>query len=227
MAKGGTYKVNIIIKNIWIAVIAIVSLSLIWFLFGATSFFSRGIDLVETANLVFIGVPAFIFVALSILLLQKNWVPANIILQMILVLIITIPSIMLSITLFRNTTTKGWLVENVTSDSIQITTDGNYEYRLDLINMFQRNSRARLYVKDTSTDVEVTIPVDVSIKEIGAVNVPNNTHSEETRQWLAWTKMTPTDKKNIYILTTTERLNKNKIEKFSVDLAAGSSQKTE
>lgn len=216
---------NIVLKSIWIAVIAVVLLSLIWFLFGATSFFNRGIDLVETANLVFIGVPAFLLVVLSILILKKNWIPTNTILQLTVVFVITIPLIVLSIKLFQNTTTRGWLIESITSDYIQTTSDGKYEYRLDLINIFQKNSHARLYVKDMSTDQESIIPVDISTKGLGAVNVPNNIQSEETRQWLAWTKMNATDKENVYTLTTTEHLNRNKVERFEIDLKKESSRR--
>lgn len=43
--------------------------------------------------------------------------------------------------------TQGWLTEKITSDSLKITADNKYEYRVELINVFLINSHARLYVK--------------------------------------------------------------------------------
>ncbi|MCQ6557321.1 hypothetical protein NNL21_01280 [Paenibacillus mendelii] len=54
---------------------------------------------------------------------------------------------------------------------MQKTADGQYEYQVELINLFQRNSYARLYLKNVNTAEETRIPVDLAVNEIKGLSV--------------------------------------------------------
>lgn len=122
-------------------------------------------------------------------------------------------------TLFLNVDPEGWLTENVRSDDVQTTSDGKYEYRLELINLFQRNSYARLYTKDMFTGSGMIIPINIRTKEMNAIIIS----PDETTHWV---EMKPSDIVEIYTLTTTEELDINRpVEKFEVDMKAKTSQR--
>jgi len=58
------------------------------------------------------------------------------------------------------------------SDTLRPTDDGLFEYRLDLINLFQRNARARLFVRDLTTGEEMYIPLRISVRGVGVISTP-------------------------------------------------------
>ena len=206
------------IKIIWITAVVVVSISMLWFLLGTTAFFQRGIDLVTAAYYIVAWAPALLLVGLLILLLKKGWIPNNIFLQIVLTLVIIALSVFISKTLFQNVNTTGWLTQRVMkNDVVQITADGKYEYQIELINLFQRNSSARLYVKYMATGEEITIPLDIQTRQIRAITRPAVTYSEESRLSHAWAKLTPSETENVYILTTTQEL-KSKIESFEINM---------
>lgn len=209
---------QIAIKVIWITAIVAVFLSMTWFLLGSTAFFQRGIDLVTTCVFVLVWTPALICIAVSIKLLKKGWMPSSNFAQIGLSLVIIILSIIFSSSLLTNVNTEGFLTERVTKNGIlQVTADGKYEYQIELINLFQKNSSARLSVKDILTGEEATIPVDINTRKIKGV----------VADFLAWTEMTPTNKGNIYILTTTEDLNETDIQVFEIDMETKKSRRIE
>lgn len=214
-------KMHMFLKWMWIVAIAVVSLSLVWFLLGSTALFQRDIDLVTTFVFVQVWAPALILTGLSILLLKRGWMPSNIFMQIGLGLAIIILTSIFTGTLFLNVDTKGWLTEKVRSDDAQITSDGKYEYRLELINLFQRNSYARLCVKDMFTGSGMIIPIDIRIREMNAIIIS----PDEITHWI---QMKPSDIVEIYTLTTTEELGINRpVEKFEVDMKAKTSQRIE
>ncbi|MFD2332524.1 hypothetical protein ACFSR7_24975 [Cohnella sp. GCM10020058] len=190
--------------------------SFIWFLLGETAGFQRSMDLVATVNLVYLGIPCLVISVLFLFLLLKSWTPisgltrAGVLIGMILLLA-------LSVLLLRNVHTEGWLSEKVTSDSIKVTADGKYEYRLELINLFQRNSKARLYVRRVSDGEITTIPVDVQTDRIVVLGVKKVNN---------WAILENTDTLDHYDLVTTEELQRSE-EKFEIDIVAGTSKKLE
>ncbi|GKU78189.1 hypothetical protein L3i20_v225860 [Paenibacillus sp. L3-i20] len=99
--------------------------------------------------------------------------------------------------MFKYVDTGGWLEEEVTTDSLQITSDNTYEYQLELINLFQKNSHARLYLKSTSTDEEIRIPLNIPVKEIVVLFVEENYHLS---------MLEATSEADIYILHPTSKL---------------------
>ncbi|WP_019909811.1 hypothetical protein [Paenibacillus sp. HW567] len=99
-----------------------------------------------------------------------------------------------------------------------MTTDQKYEYRLDLINMFQKNSHARLYVRDAVSDEIKNIDVEISTRTIVVYTEKSyGTH---------WGYLEPTNEPDRYILNTTEDLGIPE-EKFEVDIEKGVSKRLE
>ncbi|MHA6530794.1 hypothetical protein [Paenibacillus sp. BAC0078] len=208
--------------NIWFKILCIISAflglsAIIWSILGTTANFQRGLDLVGTANLVFIGGPVSVIILVFVVLLIKGWNPSSLVANALIVSGIVI-LFSFSISLFQNTNTEGWLTEKITSDDIKMTTDQKYEYRLDLINMFQKNSHARLYVRDVVSDEVKDIDVEISTRTI----VVYTTKSSGTH----WGFLKPTNEPDRYILNTTEDLGIPE-EKFEVDIAKGVSKRLE
>lgn len=97
--------------------------------------------------------------------------------------------------LYKNVQTNGWLTEKIRTDSIQLTSDHRYEYCLELINLFQKNSSARLYVKNIETLEEIRIQLELPTKEITGVTWDDINY---------FVKLEPTTNENIYLLHTTK-----------------------
>ncbi len=63
------------IRYIWIFSIIVNILSLVWYILESTTYFQRGLDLLSTVILIFMGIPSSLLSLGSILLLKKGWVP--------------------------------------------------------------------------------------------------------------------------------------------------------
>jgi hypothetical protein len=187
------------------------------FLIGSTSFFTRGIDLVETFIYLFIWVPALGFVILLIVLLKKKKLPKKMILQIISFPVVTLLSLFFVVNFIVYTNTAGWLTPNIRTDYVQITCDGKYEYQLEIINLFQRNSRVRLHIKDLSSQKEMTLPLSFSIREIRGITIPHTPFH--------WITMESTDTPGQYIAWTTDRLSLNFSEIFEINIESETSVK--
>lgn len=100
---------------------------------------------------------------------------------------------------------------------MQITTDGQYEYQLELVNLFQKNSNARLYIKRISDGEEMHIPLDMHLNKIKGL-------SEEKVNY--WVMMDGTFEKDKYIMHTTSKFPLPD-KKYKVDLEKREAVKTE
>lgn len=49
---------------------------------------------------------------------------------------------------------KEWFRDSVNKDPIKSTTDGKYDYRLEIINRGQKNVRQQLYVKELGVPIQ-------------------------------------------------------------------------
>jgi hypothetical protein len=207
-------KLQIWFKILWIVVTIFSAVSLVWFLLGSTSNFNRDLDIVGTYLLIKAWIPALAITILSIVLLLKGWTPSSRVTYigffsgLILLLF-------LSVSLIQNVSAQGWLKEKVTSDSLKITVDEKYEYRINLINLFQRNSHAQLYLKDLGSGKETLIPVDIQTKKIVGLGVKKVNN---------WVMFEPTETASQYILYTTKELGIPE-EKFKIDIFAGTSSR--
>lgn len=202
-------------KVIWyLAIIANVA-TFVWFIIGNTANFQRGLDLVGVPTLVVFGIPSIILVVSSILIMKKCvkpklWIYA-IACIIIYLLIFSVKPMAIAVD------KEGWLYDSIMSDPIKITCDGNYSYRLELINTYQRNSKERLYIKDNSTGEEFYILVKIyaSRREL-------NGYSLGIGDW-AWALMEPTDVAEHYLLMTTENLE-IPTKTFLIDIKARTSK---
>ncbi|MBV6714161.1 hypothetical protein ACFVVQ_22730 [Paenibacillus chitinolyticus] len=206
------------LKIIWVVAIVINIVSVNWFLIGATANFQRSLDLIATVTLIFIWIPSIALTVLSIVLLKKGWMPSSsrsyvgFILGVIILLL-------LSVSLFRGVDTQGWLTERITSDSLKLTSDKKYEYRIDLINVFQKNSHARLYIKNVSTGEEMNIAVNIQTNKMVSMGIEHGRTND-------WVLMERTDISGRYNLYTTKDLRVPS-EKFEIDVETGTSRRLE
>lgn len=205
--------------KVWLRILMILSIifsasSFVWFLLGSTAYFQRGMDIIGTTFLWGGGVPVLLFAVLFIVLLIKGWTPTSRV-DYVGICLVVVLSTVLSVALFQSVRTHGWANEKIKSDSIKITADEKYEYRIDLINLFQRNSHARLYLKDIESGEEMYIPIDIQTRKIVGLGVSKVNH---------WVELEAMDNASYYILYTTKDLGIPE-EEFKIDITAGTSSR--
>lgn len=185
------------LKYAWILSIVISLFSVIWFVLGITANFQREIDLIDTVLLIFLGIPSVLLIIASLFLLYKDW-PQSWVGSKILVCIGILIMLSLSVGLINSVNTSGWLTERVITDTLQTTEDGKYEYQMEWINLFQKNSYARLYIKSISTDEETRIRFDTPVNTVTVLTRGDVNY---------WISLTASPKEDVYILTTTDKLS--------------------
>ncbi|OWR31430.1 hypothetical protein CDO73_06780 [Saccharibacillus sp. O23] len=205
--------------HLWLRLLIIIVLlfsasSFLWFLLGSTAYFQRGMDIIGTSVFWSLAVPVLFLVGVFTIILIKGW---NVTSggQYAVVFIGLLISLILSTSLMQSVSTYGWDKEKIKSDSIQVTADNKFEYRIDLINLFQRNSSAMLYLKDIGTGEERYIPVDIQTSEIVGLGVKRFNH---------WIMLEPTNTKAQYILYTTKELGIPE-ERFRIEILSGTSSR--
>lgn len=200
----------------WLVVLIIIfsALSFVWFLLGSTAYFQRGMDIVGTTYVLLVGIPCLLGTILYTLFLIKGVYPTRGVhhIGFLLGLVILI---ILSTILIYGVNSSGWAKDKIESDSLKITVDGKYEYCINLINLFQRNSKAELYLRDVGTGEEKIIPVDIHTRRIKtlAVGKVNN-----------WVTLEPTTEPSRYNLSTTKDI-RIPTEKFEIDIRVGTSSR--
>lgn len=216
-----------IIKIIWILAIVFNFALQTYFLIGATAFFNRATGLEWGIYLRTIWIVMMILIIVSIICLILGRIPLDISSQVkliVLIVIITILSIIIAPTPIQK---EGWLDDRVsvlhyTPSSeilVQTTEDGKYEYFLEVINSFQRNSRAQLFVRNVATGEETRIHLDMKNPRISTRlgGTPNRER--------AWSHLVISDTfPLIYILTTTWYLN-DMIESFEICMETKTSRR--
>ena len=63
------------IKFLWVLAIMINLSGIVWFIFGSTANFQRGIDLITTTIMIVLVPPSLLLIVLSIILLTRKWSP--------------------------------------------------------------------------------------------------------------------------------------------------------
>ncbi|MEC0202763.1 hypothetical protein P4H39_09000 [Paenibacillus lautus] len=205
--------------QIWLRLLLIVVIifsvsSFIWFLLGSTAYFQRGMDIIGTTVFWGAAIPVLLFVGFFTIMLIKGWNPTSR-LEYVGISVALLFSILLSIALIQSVSDHGWADEKIESDLIKITEDKKYEYRIDLINLFQKNSRARLYLKDVGSGEVLYIPIDIQTHKIVGLGVKKINH---------WVILEPTNNDFQYILGTTQELGIPE-ERFKIDIIAGTSSR--
>jgi len=201
-----------------IAFILIGTSSFLWLLLNTTAYFQRGMDILGTTYLVLVGIPILLLSLLLTVLLFKGWAPVvksgYIVYVLAIVIIIAISAVIVHVV-----DSYGWTVERIRSDTLKVTEDGRYEYNIELVNLFQRSSYARLYLKDIDTGEEMYIRTDLQTREIHGITI---SHGEDYH----WVRLESTDEDYRYILSTTERL-RIPPEKLEINIRDGTSTRVE
>ncbi|WP_213507550.1 hypothetical protein [Paenibacillus faecis] len=199
-----------------IVVILFSASSFVWFLLGSTAYFQRGMDIIGTSYLWGAGVPVLLFAVVFIIMLIKEWTPTSGV-DYVGICVGVGLTILLSAVLIQSVNTHGWANDKIRSDTLKISADGKYEYRIELINLFQRNGHARLYLKNVNTEEEIYISTEIQVRKIKTLAVGEVNH---------WIKLKPTDNVSHYILNTTKELGIPE-EKFEIDIVTRTSRKLE
>ena len=218
------------LKVIWVLAIAVNSIALLVFYLGATAFRSRAPGTDWGFYLFVVGSFMVILIIISIVCLIFGWLPRGEISQAVMIgviIFITCLNIFLAPLPFEE---DGWTTERVHTlmrsggDGeilVHTTEDGKYEYFLELVNPSQRNSRARLFVRDMATSEEIRIPLDFKNERLRARLA--STLNEEN----AWAYLVPSETSPfIYVLTTTWFLN-DYIESFEICMETKTSRRLE
>ncbi|MDR2547732.1 MAG: hypothetical protein LBC96_09570 [Lachnospiraceae bacterium] len=209
-----------VIKIIWIIAIVVALGTLSYFLIASTAFFSRSTGTEWGYYFLVIGSSATILIIISIVCLTVGWMPQKFFSQIVLLVSIIFITFMTIYIAPLPIDPEGWLTDRVsTLGFMQTTDDGKYEYNLEIINAYQRNSHARLHVRDTATDEEVRIPLNMRNERITIYLAVTHDNS------LVWAYLTLSENSSkTYILTTTKYLNNN-IEVFEIDMETKTSHR--
>ncbi|MEC0233379.1 hypothetical protein P4H71_03300 [Paenibacillus kribbensis] len=188
-------KMPVWFKIIWMVPIFVNIAALIWFVLGSTGGFQRGQDLIATVILMICGIPSIIIVLISLTYIRQGWAPFSGMKYIVSVLLMA-TLLFFSYQLVEGTPTRGWLYDDVRSDPMRLTSDQKYEYRIDLINPFQRNSREQLHLKDVSSGMEMDIPIVIRKNREPYLSGSGD-------DW-AWAILKPTEVQYRYKLSTLE-----------------------
>lgn len=198
------------VRNTFIISILINGASLLWFLLGSTANFQRPLDLVEILILILVWFPSLVLVLFSTRLIMTGWIPfSETDYSRIWIMIAVL--LFIAVHFFMFTNTQGWLNDTVRTEPLKVTSDGKYEYRIELVNMGQRNRNERLYIKDTLTNEYRFIPVQINTDMLEGFSYGPG------EDW-SWTRMISTEDSNKYLLVTTNNILPHK--KFIIDVEA-------
>lgn len=200
------------LKYAWYFAIITSTISILWFLLGTTANFQRSFDLVSTVIFITAWIPSTILVTISIFMLVRNQLFSTVNVGLILIFLY-----FLSVPLFKGVNTQGWLYDNIRRDPIALTTDGKYEYSIEIINLFQKNSRERLYLKNPATGQVVYISIEINDNEIGGLR------NRSEKDW-KWAILSPTGIPDQYELITTDLLPVTK-KRLLIDISSKTAQR--
>lgn len=147
-------------KIIWVVAIIINFSGVIWFFLGTTANFQRNINLEGRLGFVFLVMPSLLLTLTSIIFIVKNFQISKVTMYLISLPIIFM-LILLTTPIIKSVDTRGWITEIVNSVPYKLTSDGRYEYRIELVNSYQRNRIQRLILKDLNTDEEISIRLNI------------------------------------------------------------------
>jgi len=92
------------------------------------------------------------------------------VLQIVLVSFITL----VSISMIGSVARFGLATEHISADTLSVTSDERFEYRTELVNLFQRNASIRLFIRDLETGEEHIIPLSsyIDMRTIRSLTTP-------------------------------------------------------
>ena len=165
-------KAQKITASILVTITIINTLAILRWIYGMTSGFNRIPDLIQTILIVIAVVPLLAMVIISIAFTasvktskKETRYVAPIVLGVFTALI---AGYILSIPMNTD--------DRVVGDTMRPTDDGLFEYRVEIINPFQRNTRIRVLVREESSQEEILIYLNIPAREIGGhTDISGNT----------------------------------------------------
>ena len=94
--------------------------------------------------------------------------------------------------------------DSIANDTMRPTDDGLFEYRIELVNPFQRNARIRLFVKEVATEDEIHIYLDIPWQDVRG-------SSYVVLENFIWAYLERCDEFELYILHFPARQSNNRI----------------
>ncbi|CAM4107896.1 hypothetical protein GCM10007362_34090 [Saccharibacillus endophyticus] len=184
-------RVESILFRVGLGIVGIVQLILvIWMVLGYTAAFQMIPDLIGTVVMVLEGIPMLLLSVLSLIMSfgRPRW--SGRILR-ILVLSASIFLISIAWNSVKELSPEAWLTERVDSNMFKITEDDRYVYQIEIVNRYQRNEHARLFVERRIGAQEKYIELDLSSAEMSGM-----LYSEYD-----WGELTLKQGKYIYLLS--------------------------
>jgi len=180
-----------VIRVAFIPIIALSIFSSIWWIVGSTAGLNRFWGIIGTNILTFLVLPLLAMAVFAFFRIVRPSPKKALSLTVIITLGILMTTI--SIFLIGIAPTVSEIPDAISSDSIRPTDDGLYEYRFELVNAFQRNASARLFVRDLETQEEMYISLPISMRGIHGLSTPAG------REFL-WARMERDEVSGYYIL---------------------------
>ncbi|OWA37568.1 hypothetical protein B9G55_05820 [Saccharibacillus sp. O16] len=169
--------------------------SAVWMILGLTANFQKPIDLVGTVSLILIGIPLIAASVICLYFCFSRRVSINLTVRMV-VIVVSMVVLGVAWPTLNGIPKEGWLRESITTDVIKTTADQQYQYRIEFINLYQKNQHSRLFIKSLESAEETRIAIDLPMSEINGLI---ESHAD-------WVTLTPTDSTDIYHLSTTDEL---------------------
>ncbi|WIM40529.1 hypothetical protein PO903_06565 [Paenibacillus sp. PK4536] len=141
-------------KGIWIIAITINVLSILWLVVGSTANFQSSMYIVARYTLFSVGIFSIILISLSIFYLWKTKKQSIGVSGCAVALVFSLFLLGCSSMNQEGVVDKEWFRDSVDQDPIKSTTDGKYDYRLEIINRGQKNVRQQLYVKELGVPIQ-------------------------------------------------------------------------
>ncbi len=208
MVRGITGK---LIRYIWMIAVLLNFSSNVLLIIAATANFQRKMDLLSRFVLCSVGIISAILIITSIAGLFSKRVnrsaPSTFISAIIIsaLLLMLIPFNIHAV----DSQKQGWIYDQVHSDPLRYTTDGVYTYKIELVNISNRDRSTRLYVQNNLTKEAWRMDVPV---QYGKDEILTFGHGE----W-SWGKLVPGQNADEYELMTTSLLDAP-VQHFKVDL---------
>jgi len=191
-AHSKTFK----IAYIAFVVIILISISSIaWWLYGASRGFNRSFDLEGMVIFILTILPLAFVVLIAMIYVIWNRCKSKRTLSFPLMSLFVIAMVTLSAVItFHPSIMPGPVQDSIHSDILRPTDDGLFQYRFELVNPFQRNATARLFIRDLETEEEMLIYLDVFARDIhGFSSLGDN-------RGFLWARMEQGEQEGQYIL---------------------------
>ena len=178
----------ILVIALFLGIIAAFSIIL-----GDTAGFNRTWSLSGRFLFYFVGTPLILLSLICLFWIFMKFIPKTMF-QYIFSFIIIGILLILSPIVISKINLYGWIIDVVTSDSLRITDDGFFEYRIEIVNQFQRNSSLKIFINDMNLNKDISILLDIYPDKVSSIVF------RDYNQNFLWGRMYFKEELNKYIL---------------------------